>query len=362
MGLSTIGITPAYRILANGGDITSTIAARFVSLVLTDETGDNADTMELTLADHDNAAPITIPPTGGEVEVFIGYDAVATRKGLFIFDEVTLSGDPGLMVLHARAAPFAATPAGKTDMQTQKSRIWKDGTTLGALVDKVATEHGMSAAVSSSLQSVVLPHTTQDGESDINLLLRLAKRYDATVKPAGGVIVFAKRGEAQTMSGAALPSFTVDRTDCLPAGGWSMTKNIRGTVGTVVATYHDHETGERHVVQVGSSDPVHQIRFGFKNAAEALAAAQGQMTKRLRAGTRLHLSLPGHPEFLAEATLTLTGFRTGVPTDWIITSVRDSIDPGGAYTTNIEAELPNDATADAEESDTETDNPDAMGG
>ncbi|XHF80608.1 hypothetical protein R3J30_02130 [Xylella fastidiosa subsp. multiplex] len=50
----------------------------------------------------------------------------------------------------------------------------------------MAAEHGMTWAISPSLTGVALPHIDQTEESDINVLLRLAQRYDAIAKPAGG--------------------------------------------------------------------------------------------------------------------------------------------------------------------------------
>ena len=81
MGLN---IAPAFRILANSEDITAAIRDRFKSMRLTDETGTTSDTVEITLADHDPANPIAVPPTGAELEVFIGYDDQAQRMGLFV--------------------------------------------------------------------------------------------------------------------------------------------------------------------------------------------------------------------------------------------------------------------------------------
>jgi phage protein D len=51
---------------------------------------------------------------------------------------------------------------------------------------------------------IALPHTDQASESDMNLLHRLAKRYDAIAKPAGGHLLFLRGGDAQSVTGVAL--------------------------------------------------------------------------------------------------------------------------------------------------------------
>ena len=81
------------------------------------------------------------------------------------------------LVAHDPSRLKWADPAkGKRDFQTQKTRSWPVNTTIGAMVSKMAGEHGMTPATSPELANVQLPHIDQSAESDINLLVRLAKR------------------------------------------------------------------------------------------------------------------------------------------------------------------------------------------
>ncbi len=330
---------PIYKITSNDQDITATIKQWFVSLSLTDETGIDSDTLEIVLSDTDASQPVKIPPTGAELRVWIGYGGSApTPKGLFICDEVELSGWPSTITLRARAAPYDGTPKGKIDFQTQKSRSWPAGTTLGAMVDKIANEHGMSGVTSPELAGVPLPHVDQSSESDINLLVRLARKYDAIAKPAGGKLIFAKRGNAKTVSGANLPQITVAPGD---VGRYSMTLARRDSAGTVVAFYRDNKAAARHQVTAGSGEPVRRLRHGFKDADEAIAAAKAELSRRARGEQRLTLEMPGRPDMTAEATITLPAFRDGLSGVWLVTRAVHSLSPGG-YTTSIDAERPND--------------------
>ncbi|MCD8456171.1 hypothetical protein LPH52_04830 [Xylella taiwanensis] len=102
------------------------------------------------------------------------------------------------MTLRAHAAPWEGTPQGNSDLQTPKTRSWPAGTTLGTMLSIMAAEHGMESAISHSLSGVTLPHTDQTEESDINVLVRLARRYAAIAKPGRGRLMFAKRGESKT--------------------------------------------------------------------------------------------------------------------------------------------------------------------
>lgn len=86
--------------------------------------------------------------------------------------------------MRGRVAPCESSTSGRVDIQSQKSRSWKAGTTIGDMVRRIAGEHRLQQKVSASLAAIALPHIDQSAESDMNLLHRLAKRYDVVAKPA----------------------------------------------------------------------------------------------------------------------------------------------------------------------------------
>lgn len=343
MGLDRVH--PDYRLLANGVDFTDKIRERFVSLRYTDCAGLESDVLEFTLADHLPEAPIDIPPTGAELEFFLGYGDSADRVGLFVVDELELGGQPAEMVIRARAATYSDSKGGKTSLQSQKTRSWPKSTTLGAMAQKIAKEHGMEAAVAKSLASIVLPHIDQTNESDLNLLLRVGKKYDAIVKPGGGKLVLAKRGESKSVSGQTLPPIVVTPQDIEP--GWRMVQSKRETAGMVVAYYHATKEAKRHQVKVGSGEPVRQIKQYFPTVEMARAAARAEHAKRERGAMTWAMSMEGGTDVLAEAVLTLAGFRPGIPTTWTVTRVTHTLNKSGGWQTDVEAELPN-ADGDSE--------------
>lgn len=353
MGLN---VRPEYKVIANSDDITAAIATRLKSLRLTDESGTTSDMLEITLADTDPDAPIAIPPTGGELEVFLGYDGQVKRMGLFVCDEIELSGYPGEMVIRARAAPYESSKGGKTDLQTQKTRSWKKGTTIGAMVKKIAGEHGMGSSVSPELASIKLPHVDQSSESDMNLLSRLAKNYDAIAKPAGGKLLFVKRGDSKTASGEDMP------TVILAPGAqsqWRVTMTTRDSAGTVVAYYRDVGEAKRKEIAVGSGEPVYRLRQGYKDQASALDAAKAEQRKRARSQTSVTVSMPGDPSLAAESMLTMDGFRPGVDGDWLVKRVEHYVGPQG-YRCTIEGERPN-KNADVAKADSDVEEKDQAG-
>ena len=337
MGLIT-GIMPAWRVTANSQDITATILARFIDLTLTDSIGFDSDTLEIRLSDADPLMPIEIPPTGAELEVALGYDGIASPMGMFICDELELAGWPGEMVIRGRAAVYDKSKGGKTDLQTQKNRSWPKDTTIGDMVAKIAGEHSLEPAVADSLKGIKLPHTDQADESDINLLIRIAKKYDGVVKPANGKLVMAKRGEAKSASGQDLSPVAIEPGDC---ASWRLVVSKRETAGMVVAYWHAVKQAKRNEVKVGKGEPVRRLKQYYPTEEMALAAARSELERRERGQQTVSLTVTGSPTILAEARLTLTGFRPGVDGEWLISRVTHRIDASGGYVCDLEAEKPN---------------------
>lgn len=341
-----MGLNPAYRLIANSEDITAIIRERFKQLRYSDDAGLESDMLEIDLSDHDPDNPIQTPPTGAELELFLGYDGAAQRMGLFVVDEIEFRGWPGELRIIAHAAPFDVSTGGKENLQTQKTRSWDKGTTIGAMVAKIAKEHGMEPAVSPSLKSVALPHLDQSDESDMHFLVRLARKYDAIVKPAGGKIVVVKHGETKTTSGEDLPAVTLEPGDVTR---FSVIRSTRENSGMVVASWHENRKAKRHLVKVGKGEPVARLRRQYSTREMALAAATAELDKRQRGKASLSLSMPGRTDLQAEAPLTLEGFRDGVAGDWVIRRVEHVMTADG-YACTLDAELPNSGdTADVEE-------------
>lgn len=328
---------PDFQLLANGVDITATIRERLISIALTDATGIDSDTLEIQLASPP-ARPVRRPPRGAELQLSLGYDGSLTKMGLFVVDEVELSGWPEAISIRARGAPFDKSAAGAAHLQTQKTRTWKRETTIQAMVSKIAKEHGLQAQVSPSLASTKLPQFDQTAESDISFLVRVANRYDAMVKPGGGKLSFLKRGEQKTASGAPMARITVDAKQ---ASSWRYVEASRDDGGTVVAFWHSKRSARRQQVTVGSGDPVKQLRQYYSTEDAAKAAAQAELDKRLRARGTFSVSVPGDPKLSAECTLVPTGFHPDVPSEWLVTRVSHRLGSEG-YRCELEAELPNE--------------------
>lgn len=322
---------------ANRNDIGEAIMARLFSMQISDGAGFESDQLDLVLVDDDPENPLQVPPRGAEIEIDLGYEKFYREMGMFVVDELELSGWPLALVIRARAAPFNGTKFGKKELQTQKNRSWEKGTKLATLLDTIAKEHGMESAISASMAGIELPHFDQKEESDINFLLRVARKYDGIVKPAGGKLTITKRGEGVSASGEPLPTVTLTRTDIVDFR-WS--DKSRESSGTVIAYYKTTKKSARNELTIGEGEPVKRIGTNYPSKDMALAAAKALLGKNQRSETTLNLTVIGSPEFMAEMILKIEGVHPQLDREWLVKTCRHRIGEQG-YIVDVELELPN---------------------
>jgi len=318
-------MTPVFRLLANSRDITTVIRNRLLSLTVSDRAGLHTDTVEIRVDDREG--PIELPNKGVELDVSLGYkEQGLVQMGLYTVDEIELSGPPDTLIIRARAANM------RSALKEHKTRAW-DQTTLGNLVNTIAAEHELEPRVGEFLGAINIPHLDQTEESDLHLLTRLAKQYDAVTKPAGGFLLFVPRGA----TGKAIPAVTINRDQ---TSDHRVTMADRGKYPAVRAHWHNTATGTRTPVQVGEGKPVYTLRHNYSDADTARSAAQGKLHALSRGLATASLTLRhGNPLLAAEARLTLSGFRTGADGDWVATQVDHQLSDSG-YSTRVEAETP----------------------
>ena len=123
-------MTPTFRIVADGADITSLINDRLLLLRTTEKSGMESDDFKLRIDDRDSA--VALPNRGASIEIFLGYTGIAlTRLGSYTVDEVELSGPPDTLVIRGKACDMRGS--GKTT----RSGRW-EGASLGSIVNDVA--------------------------------------------------------------------------------------------------------------------------------------------------------------------------------------------------------------------------------
>lgn len=246
--------------------------------------------------------------------------------GVYIVDEITLEDSPQTMKIKVHDADL------KASLKSQKIDEWQEKT-IGDLVNSIASKHGYQPRVASQFSIIKLPHIDQTAESDMHLLSRQAQLHGAISKPAVGFLLFVPEEKAKSFTGQIIGGSTIDLKE---VASWSITFAERDHQASVICYWHDPDKAEPIEEKAGDGDPIHTLRGVYPNSGLAKDAGQAKL-ERLTCGTQtLNITLSGRPELVAESKIYLSGFRSGIPSDWVITRAEHTLDSSG-YTTTIEA-------------------------
>lgn len=318
-----------YMVLANGIDITAKIRDRLIRLVLSDAAGIESDTVTIELDNRDNA--IALPPRGAMLRIWMGYVGELVFKGAFEVDELEEPLDDEALVIHGKAARMS------TAFKAPRDRTYDD-ITLGELVEQIATAHGYEPAVSEALATIVFDHIDQRGESDMNLLTRLARDHGAVAKPVAEKLVVVAKAASESVSGAELPTITIDDPEN-SAGRVTLTGESE--YRSVVAHWFEEDAQQRHDVTAGEGEPVYTMRQSYQNADEAQAAADAKLGELQRGTAALSLTRPLTPNIMPEGILSLANHKPSANRRWLVENVEHVINSGEVAYTTVSAVTPN---------------------
>lgn len=320
---------PAWKVVLDGNDLTDRIAPRLLDLTLTENRGDEADQLDLRIHDHDGA--MALPPRGRTLTVALGWsDSGLVNKGTFVVDEVEHSGAPDILTIRARSADLTGA------IRRRRERSWHD-TTLGRVLDALAGEHALRSAVAADLASIALPHLDQANESDINLLTRLAKRFDAVATVKAGTLIFAPIGSGTTPSGTELPGVQITRA----AGDQHRyATSDRDSYSGVRAYWIDRAAGRRKAVLVGTDANEKKLRTTYSSESEAKQRAEAEFRRQGRGRATLSYTLAlGRADVYPEQKVAVNGFKSEInSTEWLVVKTTHTVTGAGGFSTAIDLE------------------------
>ena len=318
-------MTPTFRIVADGADITSLINDRLLLLRTTDKPGVESDDFELRVDDRDSA--VSLPSRGASIEIFLGYIGTAlTRLGRYTVDEVELSGPPDTLVIRGKASDMRGS--GKTT----RSGSW-EGVSLGSIVNDVAARNGWLPICPVTTE---VPRADQLSESDFNFITRLAKQYDCTAKVADGMLLVMPRQAGQSASGKLLGAVTLTRSD---VSRWQFRLADRSAHKAVITKHQDPNTGQLQIITINNEDapeglpPVHTDRHIYPNKSAAEQAAKARLTAFNRSTAAVRLEMPGRTDLFAERSINAQGFKAGLDGQYLVDSVEQVFTHSGWSTT-----------------------------
>ena len=190
----SVVVTPIVTVSIGGNALTN-FGQRVLSGSITEHDGGHADELRFAVSNYDGQ--LQKPTAGQVVTVTFGWEETGVVKaGEFTVLETTKLGPAAVFEVTAHSADLLKT------LKQQKTRSWVTPNTLGAVINQVATDNGLTAAIDSTLQSISIDKiVAQIAEFDMHLCSRLARTYGALFKVSTGMLVFVPRGAGTTASG-----------------------------------------------------------------------------------------------------------------------------------------------------------------
>jgi phage protein D len=321
-------VRPVFKVVVGGTDVTRRLESHLTSMTLVACREDHADQLELEF--EDTAGRIAMPRKGVSIEVALGFDtADMCLQGSYVVDEVEHRGAPDTITVRARSARVSGPLA------ERRERSWSD-TTVGHIVSVIAGEHGLTPRVSDALASQPVSQLDQT-ESDMALLKRLGKHWDAVATVKHGCLLFAPIGEAKTASGTALARVTLQRA----SGDRHHFQEIdRGAYTGVRARWYDMNGARGHLALAGKNGHIKILRGDFPTEADAKRAAEAELARVKRGAATFTLDLAiGRPDIFPEMPVKLVGWPDAITAyDWIVSKATHKLDGNGGYLTSLELE------------------------
>ena len=320
-------MTPVFRLVADGSDITGLINDRLLLLRTSDKPGMESDEFELRIDDRDSA--VTLPARGASIEIYLGYaGSTLTREGRYIVDDIELSGPPDTLVIRGKASDMRGS--GKTT----RSGSW-EGVSLASIVNTIARRNNWEPACT---VGTLVPRADQLGESDFNFITRLARQHDCTAKVADGKLIVMPRQGGVSASGKSFGVVTIHKSD---VSRYSFRLGDRSAHKAVKAKYQDKATGKLAVVSLSNDDapdglpPVHTDRHIHPNKTAAEQAAKARLAAFNRSTAGVRLEMPGRSDLFAERTINAQGFKDGLDGEYLVDS-REQVFTQSGWSTTIE--------------------------
>lgn len=325
-----IKMTPDFRIVANGEDITALVSRRLVGITITDEAGFVSDSLSITLDNRDEA--VELPSRGAVLIPHIGYKETGlVHMGEFMADEVEVSHPPAAMTITARAAD-TFTKENIAGIKAPKSRSWH-GTTYAEIAGRIAGEHNLKTMTEYSLGSIFAEHIDQTNESDIAFLNRIIGEIRGYVKVANGYLLIGLCDSGCSPSGGELPRIKIRPADIT---SWRYRVFERGKFPAVEARYYDKFAAEEKIVLAGKGEPIYSLPHLYTDKSYATRCAKAKLIDLERGVDDLELDCVGDTKFAAEHIADVSGVSRYIDGEWVIKTCAHTLDAGG-FKTKIKA-------------------------
>lgn len=335
---------PQFQVVYGSKDITKDISKSLISLTYNDAEEGETDDVSFEVEDTDGLwRDAWYPSKGDTIELSIGYDGVLLNCGKFVVDEIALQGAPDTVTIRGLAA------ATNSPLRTKRSTA-HEKQTLKQIAEKIAAKNGLS--VQGEIANIQIERVTQNRESDLGFLARIAKEYGYLFSVRDKSLIFTS---IYAIEGGQ-PVLDIDRTDLIR---YRVTDKSVATFKAATVKYREPKTNAVVTATVNAGDKlsvitttaidivtggantttssdVLELDLKAENKQQATTKAQAALHRANTDGQDGNFVVYGEPLFVAGNNFMLTGMGK-LSGKWHISKSSHSISRGGGYITSLEA-------------------------
>ena len=318
--------TPVWIIDYGKKDITAAIAPYVMQVSYTDNIGGESDELEFNIEDRDHRWKNTWSPAEGDkINLKIGYIGEKLLPcGDFQIDEIEYNGPPDTVSIRCLAAGIME------DLRTRNTAAY-EGSTLKDIATLIAAKHGL--ALVGSVPEIRCERITQDQETDLGFLKRLADSYGYVFSVRGAQLIWHELAQLDDASSV----FVITRVGL--AGAYTLrTKTCQVYRGCQVS-YHDPVKKKliTHMFPAEgiTTGDVLKLTERCENLTQAKAKAKAALRNSNGKQKEGNLTLIGNQRLVAGVNVTLSGWGS-LDGDYQVLKSRHMMERGSGYRTEIE--------------------------
>jgi phage protein D len=324
-------IKPQIQVLYNSKDITTDITKYLLEFKYSDKLEGQSDEIEILLEDAERLwQGEWIAGKGDKIEAYIGYAGKPlVNCGKFSVDEINLSGSPDVVSIRAIGAGI------NNSIRTRKS-FAHEKKTLRQIAQAVADANGMT--LQGTIPDILIERSTQNRESDLGFLRRLAQNFGLIFSVRDNLIIFTDMFEIE----AANSVLQFGRTD---VRSFDFTDSAVKTYKSSSVGYRSPETGEL-VVYNQNNDLIYKTTVSgdriiikdlrVENKGQAERVATVTLHQNNTAGLTGRLRLYGNELCLSGSNIELDTSWKRFSGKYQITASTHIINKNVGYTTDID--------------------------
>ena len=324
--METIGKI-AVEITIAGLNITGDVSPYLAKITYTDRVEDESDDISLTF--EDTAAlwqKPWYPQQGDNLSIRLGTHGNMVDCGLFEIDQIEFEFPPDTFNVKAIGAAITKSLRTKNSKAFEKQSLKK-------IAQYFADKHDLKLTGNlGELAKIQIERKTQDKETDISFLAKLAKEYGLIFSVRGQQLVFMTTDELEKKPAV----MTVDKTQMSKARFQDKTSQVYAAATVATRDVRSNTVKKWQIKPSGDPAKKDTLIVGgrVENDGQAQAKAKGALKEKNKGKVNGTITLPGNCRLVAGANIELTGVGE-FSGKWHITQSTHTVDPTSGYATDI---------------------------